>query len=188
MTQKLLRNPRKWMLLLSLILVLGISGIANSGGYISAEEGSTILTFQRGVDGYTGIKDTYLQQDRATTDHGDFDELGWDLGTGRDQITLIRFDDIFGLLPNQIPEGAVISSATLTYSDFNDGQDANVNESLIDWLESVTYYGFGVDPGVQPEEVGAFVGNASGVVHGFLDLDVTASLAAWSADPSANHG
>jgi hypothetical protein len=79
------------------------------------------VTFQRGVDGYTGTVDTYLQQDRATTDHGDFDELDWDLGTGRDQITLIRFDDIFGLSPSQIPEGAVISSATLTYSDFNDG-------------------------------------------------------------------
>ncbi|MFQ6026852.1 MAG: hypothetical protein ACE5Q6_04970 [Dehalococcoidia bacterium] len=58
----------------------------------------------------------------------------------------------------------------------------------MDWAKSVTFNGFGTSPGVQPDEVGALVGVASGANHGFLSLDVTSSLAAWSADPSANRG
>ncbi|MFQ6026018.1 MAG: phytase, partial [Dehalococcoidia bacterium] len=147
----------------------------------------TTLTFQEGVNGYAGTVDTYIQENRANTDLGSLAEFDWDGGVGEDQIALIRFEDIFGAGPNQIPVGAHINSATLTYSVLNAGNPADVNEVVTDWSEAVTFNGFGADPGVQPEDIGASVGSATGIL-GFQSLDVTTSLAAWSDAPTINRG
>ena len=46
---------------------------------------------------------------------------------------------------------------------------------------------FGGEPGVQPDEVGAYVADAP-TDMGTVDIDVTSSLQAWANDPNANHG
>ena len=150
-------------------------------------------TFQQGVSGYSGTVDTYLMEAEPGTVHGALESVEWDARDPQDsdpflkKFALIRFDDIFGANPGQIPVGATIQSATLTYYVYNTGDSADVNEVAIDWSTGETYNGFGGDPGVQADEYGVALGTAGGS-SGAQTINVTASLAAWASAPSANHG
>ncbi len=155
-------------------------------------EGLATISFQEGVNGYAGTVDTHIMESEPTASHGTIDTVGWDTddpsGFGQYNFALIRFDDIFGSGLGQIPEGANILSATLTYVVYNDGHSADVNEVSIPWLEDVTYDGFGVESGVQGDEYGASRGTASGGTVDVYTMDVRASLMSWSNNPAANHG
>jgi hypothetical protein len=162
--------------------------IAVSG---EASTAPTTVTFRQGDDGYSGTVDTFIMEDEPGAAHGTLESVEWDARDPqsstppREKLALIRFDGIFGA--GQIPPGATIQSATLTYYVYNTGDSANVNQVVIDWSEDVTYNGFGGDPGVQTDEYGASVGSAGGAT-GAQSIDVTASLVAWAGDPSSNQG
>ena len=143
------------------------------------------LSFQQGVNGYSGTVDTFIEQDRVTTTHGSNSQFEWDDGNNNDESSLLRFEDIFGPGPDQIPPGSTIASATLTYRVNNSGDLALVHDSVADWDESTTYSSFDSVSGLQG--LAAPVANAPGS-SGFQTTDVTASLNAWSADPSSNRG
>ena len=151
----------------------------------------TTVTFQQGVNGYSGTVDTYIMEYYPGTAYGTESSLGWDNndphGSGDYTFGLIRFDDIFGTDAGQIPPDAIIQSATLTYYVYDTGDLADVNEVMIDWSEDVTYNGFGGDAGVQVDEYGVSVGSGSGATSA-QSIDVTASLAVWASAPSGNHG
>jgi hypothetical protein len=151
----------------------------------------TTVTFQQGVNGYSGTVDTYIMEYYPGTAYGTESSLGWDNndphGSGDYTFGLIRFDDIFGTDAGQIPPDAIIQSATLTYYVYDTGDLADANEVMIDWSEDVTYNGFGGDAGVQVDEYGVSVGSGSGATSA-QSIDVTASLAAWASAPSGNHG
>ena len=103
---------------------------------------ATTLTFQDGVNAYTGTVDTFLREDAPDLPQGTLQRNEWDgddpPGTGRDNIALIRFDGIFGAGVDQIPAGAQITSATLTYRVISAGADGRMHDVLIDWDETVT--------------------------------------------------
>jgi hypothetical protein len=64
---------------------------------VNPPSGSTVtLSFQEGVDGYAGTVDTYLYESSASSPQGGLDEVERDAGSGKDQIALFRFDNIFG--------------------------------------------------------------------------------------------
>ncbi|MFQ6027391.1 MAG: CARDB domain-containing protein, partial [Dehalococcoidia bacterium] len=148
-----------------------------------------IVSFQEGVNGYSGTVDTFIEQDDASNTHGNNSQFEWDDGNGTDEISLLRFEGIFGSGPGQIPQGATINWATLTYRVNNPGHAAAVNDALTTWDENATYNNFGSTPndGVQPADLGAARGTASGS-NGDQTLDVTGSLAPWSGDPASNLG
>jgi hypothetical protein len=149
------------------------------------------ISFQEDVNGYMGTVDTFIMESDVSADRGDGDWVEWDaddpLTSGNSNFGLIRFDDIFGPGPNQIPAGSLIVSATLTYVVSDSGDPATVGEVAVDWAENVTYDGFGSDPGVQADEYLTTAAMAGGSI-GTQTVDVTASLADWVLDPSANHG
>ena len=146
-------------------------------------------TFQNGVGGYTGTSDTQIKEGDPATAFGTLADFGWDGSEINSLPThgLIRFDSLFGNGAGQVPVGSQITSATLTYVVFEAGDSANVHEALVTWTESDTFNIFGGEPGVQANEIGALVGSASASI-GSHSLDVTASVAAWAANPSANRG
>ncbi len=147
-------------------------------------------TFQNGAGGYTGTSDTHIKEGDPATAFGTLADFGWDGSEINSLPThgLIRFDSLFGNGAGQVPAGSQIVSATLTYVVFDAGDSANVREVLVNWTESETFNIFGGEPGVQANEIGAgLVGTASASI-GVHSLDVTASVAAWAANPSANRG
>ncbi len=157
----------------------------------------TIVAFQQGVDSYSGTVDTFIRgTDEGDTNFSDETDLEWDdnTDTTTDEITLIRFTDIFSSEGGPIPDGATIVSAILTYTTTDSssagGDDADVYESLVDWPEStVTWNNFGGDAGVDSDEYENLIDSASANSNSTAySIDVTASLQRWSADPSANLG
>lgn len=101
------------------------------------------IVFQKGLNGYDGVSDTYLNgyhKYREANSYGGsevLNALGVPWG-GLKQPTLIRFESLVGTNPNQIPEGAVITSARLElYKIRVDGTTADymiyAHQMLRDW-------------------------------------------------------
>jgi hypothetical protein len=156
--------------------------------------------FQDGLNGYSGTVDTYIFSSPPEVDNsfGTEEVVQWDSEdppsspTSGEQDALIRFDNIFGDGANQVPIGASIVSATLSYVVVNIGTEANIFNVLVsDWNESTTWNTFGPTAGIQADEdyASSLVATTSGSdVTGVKTVDVTSSVSSWSADPSSNHG
>jgi len=93
----------------------------------------TTITFQDGTDGYAGTVDTYIMEDQPTSSFGSLESVEWDNddppSSGLEKFALIRFDDIFGPGPNQIPVGATVLSANVKYVVYNVGNPRKLLES-----------------------------------------------------------
>jgi hypothetical protein len=158
---------------------------------------SQTVTFQNGLNGYAGTADTYLRQQASTTNYGSDPTLRWDTeesGAGTPMYTLIRFDGVFGTGSNQIPPGAQIISATLTYTIGGDtspeGNAASLHELRAAFDEAqVTYANFGGDAGVQSDEYAATpIATVTAPSAAAYSISVLASLQAWSSNPAQNLG
>ena len=91
---------------------------AHSAGVTYAEGSAPVtVTFQEGVSGYTGMIDTYVREEAVDTESGSLNGFEWDDdatgGNMLDEISLLRFENIFGSSAGQIPPGSTILSATL---------------------------------------------------------------------------
>ncbi len=163
--------------------------------------GPVTVMFQQGLGGYAGTVDTFIQQDppSANNDNANLEALGWDdddpNGTGGDVYTAIRFAGIFGSDPSQVPVGAQIIDAFLTYtvgaaSGGPEGDDGLAYEVLIPWVESVSWNSFGGDPGASPgdEYDPTPVATLSATPAGTFSADISAIVQAWADDPASNHG
>ena len=152
--------------------------------------------FRQGIGGYAGAVDTWLDGNNASTVLGAAATFRWDgedPAGGPPDYALLRFDNIFGTNPGQLPPNATIVSAQLRYSVSNaandQGNPANVYEVMVDWDGNTTYSNFGGDGGVQPDEYGNFVASAPATaLDTAYQIDVTPSLAAWAAGTSSNRG
>ena len=168
---------------------------------------SPAVTFmQNDVNGYTGVEDTELEQGTEfggpDVVHGsaprilvDGDNLG---GVSHG---LLRFNNIFGNGPTQVPLGAHIVSAILRmqHTALNaNGNDVNVYRMLVDWHQATaTFNNFtfapNTMPGLQNDGVEAMttpdlvIVSLAQTVPFTLDLDVKTSVQAWS-DGEPNFG
>lgn len=153
--------------------------------------GDPPLTFQHGVNGYTGGVDTSLLESQPNANNGATAVIEWDgddpSSSGQMNFGLIRFDNIFGAGANQIKPTDTITSAVLRYDVTNGGNAGTINAVLVDWTAAETFNSFGGDPGVQADEYGPDLGSAPGGT-GTQSVDVTSSLIAWKASPSSNRG
>ncbi len=151
------------------------------------------VSFQHGVDDYTGTVDTFIQENAPTANSSVAVELGFDgddpSGSGLAVQALIRFDDIFGDGPGQIPLDSQIAYAKLELNVTNEGDSFELHRMMTSWDDTATWDSL-VD-GVQADGVEAMgvIDETSGFVStGIAPIDVTDSLLAWQADPSSNHG
>jgi len=158
------------------------------------------VTFQQGVNGYSGTVDTYIQYN-VTSPNAGATTLSAD-GTPPDtdiRQILLRFDNIFGAGANQIPAGAVITSATLTVNVSNDiAIVTNIHRMLHTWDDDDVWSTFGngspwnTTAGVQADGVDAVstpdAAPATVTPAGLRTIDVTTSLQAWSTNTASNFG
>jgi hypothetical protein len=170
--------------------------------------GTPFLTFQQGVGGYAGMRDTWINEDEPSKSYGTSDIVIVDNDTANNIFTdyeaqgLFAFDDLFqnpvkegDPAPTRIPYGATIASATmnLTLEDDTDicHPDFYVYRLTRSWNESSTWssLGSGISIGSEtdPDRVATFPGdNVSDNDYGRF-FDVTDSVQAWS-NGAANHG
>jgi immunoglobulin I-set domain protein len=183
----------KYNLLILPALVLALLfGLARQ-----AQAQSGIVSFREGVNGYVGTLDTQLRSASPTTDTSAAVDLIADGSDGTPagpaQI-IIRFDNIFGGGPGQIPPGATIRKAELilysTAGNAQSGGTFSLNRILQDWAETCTWGScFGGD-GMQQDDIESMSTADSTFIPNFPDPanngvqsrtnNVTTSLQAWS--------
>jgi hypothetical protein len=162
-------------------------GIANPG-----------LGFREGLSGYAGTQDTEIHSFAPDTPGGT--SGGPDGGPNRvdndDQFgfqarALLRFSDIFGSSPGQIPFGASISAATLTVGTADPGTfPVLIFRMLINWDEATTTWntlGDGIDNGTNGTEAVFFGTLNPGQDETTDNIDVTSLVQEW-ANGAPNYG
>ena len=149
-----------------------------------------VETFQEGVNGYASTVDTYVNEDSPAAGYGNSTSLIAD-GSPSSQQVLIRFDDIFGSGPNQIPPGSIINSASLDIyvtSSVTNGT-VSLHSMLIDWGDSPSWNSLGSGIQVDGSEANAVadssISSSNTLYQTFTGLAST--LQAWS-DGTANYG
>lgn len=152
-----------------------------------------VTTFQEGVGGYAGTQDTVLYSISPTVN------FGAETGISVDQQDvagvrqgLLQFANIFGSGSGQVPLGSTITSATITFSVFNDSNAAmqmSFYRMNVGWDQSTaTWSSFGSIGGVQASEGEAEGLPPDGVQYdattGTKVVDVTTSLRHWATGES----
>ena len=149
------------------------------------------LTFEFGDD-YTGVFDTEVDEDNPALDRSALDQMRLDTSTGNSQgrvMSLLRFDEIFGDGPGQVPANAQVRLATLSLTVVNRGDDAGFLCDMVrDWQPSTAWDGFGTDgpqalSDYDPTPIANIPGEAE--LH---ELDVRTSVTSWHTGTAANHG
>ena len=148
------------------------------------------LTFQQGLNGYLGAIDTQLHGGAPTTEYSNAASINVDGADGGNLVQgLIQFEHLFGGQSGQIGLNDTINSAVLELNVTSQGNSLEIYELLQSWTDASTWNSW--NNGVQADGVEAKttpVAVTSFVSTGILSIDVTASLQAWQADPTANHG
>jgi len=155
-----------------------------------------MFVFEQGVEGYAGTIDTTLDQESPNSDFSSGSSLKVD-GDGPNNSShakqvLLRFSDIFGLNPGQIPPESLISSAWLELLTTNRGSGADLHRMLYEWDDSDTWNSFSGNSSGGLEASFHTVENADVSVFdasfGLTRIEVTKSLMEWSLDPESNYG
>lgn len=145
-------------------------------------------SFRQGAGGYTATRDTWLDENNASTSHSNDDALHC-IGTKYQEQVLLRFEQLVGDGDEQIPTGADVVSAQLVLSSTGEefaGSAAvnSLHEMIVDWdtgdtYNSAVFGGNGIQLGT--EAVTEAVEETSGAVSddGLYEFDVTASVQAW---------
>jgi alkaline phosphatase len=154
---------------------------------------SDVRTFQQGVNGYRGASDTTLRQSTPFADLGDSPMVGVvqadpDARTGASH-GLVRFGELFGDGPSQIPVGVTIRSAVLRLSLLNEQRGMSLHRMLQPWTDTITWNA--AVGGVDANDIEASALPSGSVISSSpntLLVDVTSSLRRWALDLAPNHG
>jgi hypothetical protein len=173
---------------------------ALSMALLSAHTLASTLTFQQGVNGYTGTRDTELRYPNPDENRGSSSTLSvdYDDGPGDTNPThgLLAFDNLFGNAPGQIKPTDTILGATLTLQISSAGSGWTWHEMLKPWNQNAdtwNSWGNGIQPnGVEAVATPVFsdgTGDGNGnVPSGTYTLSVTSSLQKWQSGALANNG
>ncbi len=184
------------LLALSLPFLLLISVAATAPAAVKT------VTFQNGVDGYSGALEASLDMKSDTPVDKNNLWVGMEFVhpqknksiprklLGERQV-LIRFDNLFGSAPGQIPPGAAITGATLSLyvperKDAASNRRIFLHRMLLPWdkealWKSPAWNGNGIQADNREAAAKAdalFVPNHPGATY---DIDITASLSTWAA-------
>lgn len=170
--------------------------------WLPADSVST-ASFRQNVNDYTNAADTRIRQSTpdasATTATAVF--VDWDVvssNTLNPDDVLIRFDQIIGTNPGQVPPGAVVEAAMLdlaTVSGSGYGDGGQFFAMLTPWLDTDTWNS--LNNGIQADGVkAASTPTASAgsptlnpnVCGGYMSFEVTPDAQAWVSGIRPNYG
>ena len=179
--------------------------------FASSAQAAVTLTFQEGVNGYSGTQDTMVRSNETAAGAGqsvngdsrglsfgnlDFVSVDGDDGSpgSKPNHGLIRFDNLFGNAAGQIKVGDTILSATLKLAVHNPGSGMSVYDMLATWSETSTWNS--LVNGIQADgsdaasvALSTFGANNSSenIPNGVLSINVTSSLMAMQGG-TTNYG
>lgn len=163
------------------------------------------LSFQQGVNGYTGMVDTMIRSPAPTTNYANsavnYDsgyqyQYNADTSTGSPagpSHVLLRFDNTIGGSPGQIPAGSTILSATLRLRTMDASNGGKLHRLLQSWTATtVTWANSFGGNGIQADGSESAVAEDDGVAStsgaGDNDLNVTATVQGYVDGTITNNG
>jgi hypothetical protein len=154
------------------------------------------VSFRQNVNGYAGTHDTELRGAAADTAQGLAVGITVDTADGGGiSYGLLRFDNIFGSNPGQVPIGAEIVGATLTIEHTvanANGNPVELHRMYLPWDAATATYNSMVN-GIQADgteasmEVDSIIDSTGRTVPFTITADVTPSLIDW-ANSQPNYG
>jgi hypothetical protein len=173
-----------------LLLMSGVS--LTLGTEKSPGNAKVTASFRNGVNGYSGTIDSEIWALAPTTilDGNGNASADADNDGGESQV-LLRFDGIVGSESGQVPPNAVVHSARLLVSAFDQGSTVNLHRMLVPFEESVTWSSLisgvsadGLEASRHKDSFtfGKIAANSSEIV-----FDVTDTVQLW-VNGEANHG
>lgn len=173
----------------------GTTGVADLFGNTMAINASIgtfpSVSFQQGVNNYAGTQDAGIHSGTADAADGSNAIINVDGDDGGIRQALLRFDNIFGGAPGQIPSGAIIKEARLTINQTDNGNVVNMHRMLVGWDQNSVTWNI-LAGGITPDGVEAVTAidsttpGLNGIV-GPISMDVTATVNAW-ASGQPNYG
>jgi hypothetical protein len=154
---------------------------------------SATVRFQQGVDGYSRTADTDVRLDQSTISFGTAASVRAD-NDNPIAHGLLRFDNIVGVGPGQIPPNATISSATLTLRTINQGDPVWFHRMLVPWEETNTWNTLSTSGGgLQADDIEMvanpdFTFSPVSPVPRVDSFDVAASIQGWVTGTFPNYG
>jgi hypothetical protein len=161
-------------------------------GAFTTDPAVATSTFQQGAAGYNSVTDTWIEQANPDTAHGADVKLVAD--SSPQSQGLIRFDNLFGAAAGQVPVGATILSAKLSFLTGSATSDETANnmslhQLLVPFTGASTWNSLtggisvGSDAVAGPEFT--LLPNTQGT---YAIFDVTDSIAAFGSGAATNYG
>jgi hypothetical protein len=173
------------------LLIVGC--LAAWGVLLAAPPGDRrTITFQQGVNGYTGTVDTEIWAVAPNTIIDTNPNASTDANNdgGESQI-LMRFENIIGPGPGQIPPNATVHSAKLIVSAFDQGNTVHLHRMLVPWPRTATWNsmiaGVTADGLEASRHRDSFTFGKIAANSSLVPFDVTDTVQAW-VNGQANHG
>jgi hypothetical protein len=174
-------------------------GVIETAAFSAASWQHTLATatFQQGVNGYTGTQDTYLEMLGGSNNNGDKTSMvaGRALTQNENQV-LIRFDNIVGTGPGQIPPGSIITSVTVSlYATSVGGWGSDYTLEIYrvttGWTEASTWNSLG--SGIDSEKLSTADGSVTSrgtanAYKSFTDGGLISTVQAWADGTATNNG
>jgi hypothetical protein len=180
----MIQRPRVW-----LVVFLGLCPGLGAG---AASPGRVTVSFQQGVDAYSGTVDTEVWALATTTILESNPNASSDADNdGGESQVLIRFDGILGTSARQIPPRSTIHSAKLIVSAFDQGNTVNLHRMLVPFDRCATWNSLvsgvsadGLEASRHKDSFtfGAIAANSTEIV-----FEVTDTVQAWVSG-EVNHG
>jgi len=126
---------------LQFLAILGAAaGVALAPGAEVPATNLQTVTFQQGVNGYTGTIDTEIWAVSPNTSlEGNINASSDADNDGGESQVLMRFDGIIGTQPGLLPTNATVHSASLVISAFDEGTTVHLHRMLVPWKRTSTW-------------------------------------------------
>jgi hypothetical protein len=149
-------------------------------------------SFRQGVNGYTGAVDTEIWALATTTILESNINMSSDANNdGGESQVLMRFDDILGSKPGQVPRRSTIHSAKLLVGAFDQGDTVNLHRMLVPFDRSATWgsliSGVSADGLEAARQKSSFTFGKIAASTSEVPFDVTDSVQAW-VNGAENYG
>ena len=152
----------------------------------------TTLTFRQGVDEYAGTVDveTWAVAPNTCLEGNPNASTDADNDGGESQI-LMKFEDVIGTKPRQIPPRSTVHAAKLVISAFDEGTTVHLHRMLVPWKRTATWNslvaGVTADGLEASRQKDGFTFGKISASTSAIPFEVTDTVQAW-VNGTANHG
>lgn len=149
-------------------------------------------SFQDGVGGYKGTVDLEIWAVSPNTCLNGNPNASSDADNdGGESQVLMRFDDIIGTKPGQIPPKSAVHAASLVVGAFDEGTTVHLHRMLVPWKPTATWNslvgGVTADGLEASKQKDGFTFGKISASTSAIPFEVTDTVQAW-ANGAANHG